>query len=286
MVTELRHRLHVAVAAGRRSVLLQVAGRFAVLLLLAYGALRFADRVLLGSEPPAAVAHPAPPPGARDSLNPAIWVPSGTFRMGSDDPGLSSDPASPFSTRDERPIRRLRISGFWIQEHPVTNREYRRFAPAHAYPPGRGRYPVTGVTWEEAMAYAEWLGGTLPTEPEWEYAARGTADREYPWGDGKPTCERAHFQNCAPQGTVPVMSLPAGATPDGIYGLAGNVWEWVMRGWLARERIAVNDEARGLRGGSFRSPPFFLRASNRSNDYMAGFTGRDVGFRVAWAPRP
>ncbi len=80
-----------------------------------------------------------------------------------------------------------------------------------------------------------------------------------------------------------VLSLPEGATPEGVYGLAGNVWEWVTRAWLVRGRRPVNDEARGLRGGSFRSPPFFLRAANRSNDYLAGFTGPDIGFRVVWA---
>ncbi|HKK08899.1 MAG TPA: SUMF1/EgtB/PvdO family nonheme iron enzyme [Gemmatimonadota bacterium] len=279
----LRDALAARMRAARRPIVLEVAGRAAVALLVAYGALRFADRLILGPDPPDAIAHPVAPPGARDSLNPAVWIAGGSFRMGSHDPGLSKDPASPFSTWDERRGRKpVRVRGFFMQEHPVTNREYRRFDPAHAYPPGRGGHPVTGVTWEEAMAYAEWLGGTLPKEPQWEYAARGTAGRKYPWGDRSPTCRRAHFQGCDPEGTIPVMSLPAGATPRGIYGLAGNVWEWVTPEWFDRRTTPVNDESRGLRGGSFRSPPFFLRAANRSNGYLKGFTGQDVGFRVAW----
>lgn len=261
---------------------LQVAVRGAVAVLVVYGALRFADRLFLGREPPAAVAHPVPPPGARDSLNPAVWVPGGRFTMGSDDPGLSTDPASPFSTYDERPLRPWNVPGFWMQEHPVTNEEYRRFDPGHRFPAGHERYPVTGVKWRQAMAYAASIGGTLPREPQWEYAARGRADRKYPWGDAKPTCERAHFEGCAPRGPVPVLSLPAGATPAGVYGLAGNVWQWVMPGWFVAGRTPVNHEVRGLRGGSYESAPFFLRASNRSDGYPSGFTGADVGFRVVW----
>ena len=268
--------------ATDRTFWLNVVVVVSVLLVSAYPIVELMGFPFGGSEPSESAAPPSPPPGARDSLNPAIWIEGGSFLEGSHDPGKTDDPASPYSTGDERPPRRMTVKGFWIQEHEVTNEEYRRFDPDHRFPDGEGRHPVTNVTWREAMAYASWLGGTLPTEAQWEYAAEGSDSRKYPWGDSAPGCRRAQFGACDPEGAVEVMSRPGGATPEGVQDLAGNVWEWVVPAWFVADRMTVNEESRRIRGGSFRSPPFFLRASNRSDGFHAGTASDDIGFRVVW----
>jgi formylglycine-generating enzyme required for sulfatase activity len=229
-------------------------------------------------------AHPDEPPhpSALDSLNPAVFLEGGTFWKGSREPDTVD--VGPYVTYDES-YGRATVEPFWIQRHEVTNQEYRRFDAKHAFPPGAERHPVVGVTWDEARNYAGSLGGRLPTETEWEFAARGTASRTYPWGDGPPACDRAQFAGCQPAGTVDVMSPPRGATPEGLHGLAGNVWEWVVPDWFDPPRFPANDESRRLRGGGFRDEPFFLRAANRNNEFARSFTGDDIGFRVVWSGR-
>lgn len=257
----------------------RVTAWLALLIVLGYAGIRLVDRFASGARPSDAAA-PAPPRAALDTLNPGIWIAGGVLPASNQH--LDTITEGPFSTRDEG-FRRLEVPGFWIQQHEVTNAEYRRFDPGHAFAPGDARHPVVDVTWEQAMAYARWLGGSLPSEVQWQFAASGTEGREYPWGDAEPTCERAHFAGCRPESTIPVMSLPAGATPQGVYDLAGNVWEWVTPEWFVAGKTPVNHQSRGLRGGSFRSSPFFLRASNRSNDYPSGFEYRTIGFRVVWS---
>lgn len=115
------------------------------------------------------VVRKPPPERAEDeALNPRIRIAAGKFMRGSP-PGVGGD--------DERPQRRVLLS-FLIQEHPVTNREYRRFRPKHD-PEAPEDYPVVNVSWDEAQEYAAWLGGSLPTEAQWEFAARGREGRTY-----------------------------------------------------------------------------------------------------------
>lgn len=253
-----------------------------VLVVSAYPAVQIFGFPFGISEDPDAGAPPLRPQGVRDSMNPGVWIEGGTFLEGSRNPGKTDNPSSPYSTDDERPPRRMAVEGFWIQAHEVTNREYRRFDRDRDFPPGEGRHPVVDVTWREAMAYASWLGGTLPTEAQWEYAAEGSDGRKYPWGAAPPTCERAQFAGCEPTGTVEVLARPAGETPGGLHGMAGNAWEWVTPVWFVPGTTPVNEESRGIRGGSFRSPPFFLRTSNRSNVFYSGTEYDDIGFRVVW----
>lgn len=225
---------------------------------------------------------PVPPPGALDTLNAPVLIEGGFFWKGNPDPDTVS--GGPYITYDETYAPET-VAPFWIQEHEVTHAEYARFDTTHAYPSGRGAHPVVDVTWDQARAYAEWRGGRLPTETEWEFAARGVDSRVYPWGDEPPTCHRAHFADCDPRRALPVMSRPAGATPVGVHDLAGNVWEWVTPDWFLLGNFPSNAETRMSRGGSFRDEPFFLRASNRNKGlgFFAGFRMDNVGFRVVWS---
>lgn len=231
---------------------------------------------------PGEVAIRSPPnTGAADLLNRRILIEGGTFTSGSDDWDTVVASGSPYSKRDEYPRRRT-VRSFWMQEHEVTNEEYRQFDAGHAFASGEERHPVVNVTWREAMAYAVSVGGSLPTEVQWEFAARGSERREYPWGDSEPTCDRVHYRSCDPRRPIEVMARPAGATPEDIYDLAGNVSEWVTPIWFDPGRTPVNDDSRRLRGGSFLSPPFALRAADRVRYLYSGFESEDAGFRVVW----
>ena len=231
----------------------------------------------------ATAAQSVPPEGASDPLNRAVLVEGAAFVSGSEDWNDEFPIGSPYSKEDED-MSGWRVASFWIQEHEVTNYEYRRFDPGHEFQAGWGRHPVVNVTWQEAMTYAESLGGVLPTEIEWEFAARGAERREYPWGDSVPTCERSHYRECTPRSTIDVMTRPDDATPEGVYDLAGNVREWVMPVWFDRERHPVNPDALRLKGGSFVHPAFFLRAALTAvtNYLPTDYRRNNVGFRVVW----
>lgn len=244
------------------------------LLLSGYGVVR----VLGGPTPD---GPPAPPPEAEDLLNPVALIEGGTFMAGNEHSGEDGILDGPRSTVDEY-YGPVAVESFWIQRHEVTNAEYRRFDHSHEFAPGDERHPAVDLTWEEALAYARSLGGRLPTEAEWELAARGLESRKYPWGDEAPTCERAHYRGCEPRETLPVMSRPAGATPEGVHDLAGNAWEWVTPNWFEERMDFGNDETRRMRGGSFEEDEFFLRAANRNRGFFTGFRWKSVGFRVVW----
>jgi formylglycine-generating enzyme required for sulfatase activity len=187
---------------------------------------------------PKRIIKPSTPPPAKKTLSPPrgmVLIPGGTFRMGSD----SGD-------EDEQPVRVVTIRPFYMDQAPVTNVQFAEFLQARPewrkatadrartdrdylalwsynnYPPELRDHPVVFVSWYAAKAYAEWRGCRLPTEAEWEYAARGGLEqREFPWGD-LPDSDRAHFHSTL--GTVPVKTFP----PNGydLFDMAGNVWEW------------------------------------------------------------
>lgn len=156
--------------------------------------------------------------------------------------------------------------------------------------PGFERHPVNEVTWNGARSYCAWRGARLPTEAEWEAAARGREGRRYPWGDQPPTAERAVFGRRSNE-TEPVGSRPAGATPDGVHDLAGNVAEWTSSLYRpypyrrddGREDPEVPGE-RVTRGGDhvFDSTPEKLRTTFRAGFSRATDVGhRHIGFRCA-----
>jgi formylglycine-generating enzyme required for sulfatase activity len=194
-------------------------------------------------------------------------VPGGPCWLGSDDADADDD---------VKPKRRAFLPSFYIDIQEVTNAEFHRFDPAHPCAPGQENLPVTGVTYDQAAAYARWAGKRLPTEAEWEKAARGTDGRRYPWGDvweARRVAQRALWPqpgrhalsvpairarepfhvpppanggSCAggPPRVQPVRSVPDGVSPYGCYDMAGNAWEWVQG------HVDGNQAQRILRGGA------------------------------------
>jgi formylglycine-generating enzyme required for sulfatase activity len=172
-----------------------------------------------------------------------VLIPAGDALVGTDDPD---------SDEERRPLHRVSLSAFWIDRTEVTNAEFARFRPSHTFAPGQGKLPATGVTYDDAAAYAHWAGKRLPTEDEWEKAARGTDGRAYPWGTlwdktkvaaraAKPTQKLACGK---PSRVRPVGSVPAGVSPYGCLDMAGNAWEWVQG------HPNGNTEQRILKGGA------------------------------------
>lgn len=158
-----------------------------------------------------------------------VYVPGGWCWIGSDDP--DADP-------DARPRRRVHVPSFYIGKHEVTQVEWKRFQPGHRIPPGCESFPVTNVLRSEAEAYCRWAGGRLPSDVEWEKAARGVDGRRYPWGDRfephrvnlarrRTTDERSCSIWMQQRGLRAVTAHPEGASPYEALQMAGNAWEWV-----------------------------------------------------------
>ncbi|MCG8423054.1 MAG: formylglycine-generating enzyme family protein, partial [Proteobacteria bacterium] len=237
-----------------------------------------------------------------------LWIPGGEFLM-----GLSElDPEWEEVDRWAQPVQRVRISSFRLGEHAVTNREYGIFMadsghaePAYWHEEGYqdAEQPVVGVSWHDAVSFCEWLSKTsgrqygLPSEAQWEYAARGPDSRTYPWGEQEPDERRAHYgQDWDAGRPLPVASKPAGKGPFGTHDQAGNVWEWCRDRWSEhayQERgyaVAEDPEAtegatdvRPLRGGSWLDVAVNLRSAFRVS--VGAVVWDDViGFRVAAFP--
>jgi formylglycine-generating enzyme required for sulfatase activity len=238
-------------------------------------------------------------PGATD---PHDWVhvPAGWVQMGEGPAAdASADPLIALPGLGA-PAHRVRVAAFALAATPVTNRQYARFvqatghaAPSHwmaHQPPAALRdHPVTYVDWHDAQAYCAWIGARLPTEAEWERAARGDDARRYPWGEAAPLRQRAWFaQNHDAIGTRAVGARRGGAGPFGHLDLAGHVWEWSASEYRAypydaRDGRNAPDATgrRALRGGSWRSEgAVYLECAYRSMSYAA--RRRDhIGFRPA-----
>jgi formylglycine-generating enzyme required for sulfatase activity len=216
-----------------------------------------------------------------------VTVPAGKFFFGCN----ASVDAECYN--DEKPGRWLTLREFQIDKTEVTVSAYRACVEAGACQepgsggpcnwgePGREDHPINCVSWHQAGAYCAWAGKRLPTEREWEKAARGADGRIYPWGNERASCERAVMNDGSGAGcgqgnlTWPVGSKPSGASPYGALDMAGNVWEWTSS-WSRSQQPA----RAVVRGGPWRGNPRYLRTSNRGGGNPAlGYEGS--GLRCA-----
>jgi len=247
-----------------------------------------------------------------------VQVPAGPFLMGS-----SAD--DPMASDDERPQHSLTLPAYWIGKTEVTNAQFRPFVEGDGYTNrdywtadgwawkssrrqpyywddaewNGDQQPVVGVSWYEAVAYVRWLSAQtghpfrLPSEAEWEKAARGSDGRIWPWGNSWAE-GLAHTREAGRERSMPVGSYPEGVSPYGALDMAGNVWEWCATAWGKGYPYAVEDEwtmnyleqqgqgeYRMLRGGSWYNEQKFVRGASRYDDPARSYFLIDVGLRVA-----
>jgi iron(II)-dependent oxidoreductase len=229
-------------------------------------------------------------------------VPAGAFMM-----GCNSD-VDTECEQTERPYHSVAVPAFRIDQYEVTTSQYKECVTADVCEdegtsgtacnygfPERGIHPMNCVSWYQAKAYCDWARKRLPTEAEWEKAARGADGRKYPWGDDPFDCARARadWLNCGNSSTGSVGSMPGGSSACGAEDMAGNVWEWVEDIWHYNYEGAPADGSAWLadgsqrvhRGGSWKTPSSFLRTSSRGADPPTGpDRNNESGFRCAWSP--
>jgi len=188
---------------------------------------------------------------------PLVYVPSGKFTMGSE------------TYADEKPQRMLNLEAYWIDQTEVTNAMYARCVAAGgckttendpSKKSGYEKIPVETEGWEQAQAYCSWAGRRLPTETEWEKAARGTDGRTYPWGE-EIDCSKANYAKCKDE-VQPVGSYPKGASQYGALDMAGNRWEWVADVYPGSKQPL-------LKGGDWESTAWGVRSAVRGGDWEA-----------------
>jgi formylglycine-generating enzyme required for sulfatase activity len=242
-------------------------------------------------------SQPAPRVARGKDGCPMVRVPAGAFLRGS--------PAGK-GGEDESPQQRIVLAAFAVDQHEVTVGQYRQCLRAGACSePGaepecnwlhadRARHPVTCVDWQQARSYCAWVGKRLPTEAEWEKAARGANGASYPWGEERPSCRRAVMadgggRGCGAKRSWPVGSRPGKGNAYGLLDMAGNVAEWVADGYAPRYYLSsptsnppgpAASKTRVHRGGSWQDDAPALRSAARENA-LPGYRHFDLGFRCA-----
>jgi formylglycine-generating enzyme required for sulfatase activity len=217
-----------------------------------------------------------------------LYVSAGPFTMGSDNGGAN-----------EKPAHTVYLDAYWIDQTDVTNAMYAKCVSAGACSqPASLRsstrlsyygnsqfdnYPVIYVNWNMADTYCKWAGRQLPTEAQWEKAARGTDGRIYPWGNNAPDSTLLNYNS---SDTTAVGSYPKGASPYGVLDMAGNVWQWVADWYAAYPGNTVSDPSYGttyrvLRGGSWNDDDNLVRSAFRSRSDPADTLSYDFGFRCS-----
>jgi sulfatase modifying factor 1 len=243
-----------------------------------------------------ALSHPPAAITGKDGA-PMVLVPAGEFTMGSDE-----------GDDDEQPVHRVGLDSFYLDTFEVTNGRFAKFVAAIQSEPPWGfadqetpvvhaEQPVRWVNWMDALGYCLWAGKRLPTEAEWEKAARGTDGRVYPWGNDPPTAAHAVFGLTEGAETVsPIGHRDPGRSPYGVHDLAGNLYEWVTD-WYddafytqnapSNPRGPVEGTTKVQRGGSYINSPYRLRAAFRTKGDPTEHDPH-VGFRCAQdaPPRP
>jgi formylglycine-generating enzyme required for sulfatase activity len=236
-------------------------------------------------------AEPRTAPVGPHDNSPMVLVHAGEFAMGSD---RGQD--------DEQPVHRISVRAFYLDTYEVTVSRYAEFLTSQkpdspfkwneATGGAHENKPVIGVNWYDARDYCRWVGKRLPTEAEWEMAARGTEGRIYPWGDVHPTKGHANAGQAIWRGYETLTNIgryQLGKTPDGLYDMAGNLWEWVAD-WYdpSYYHFSPSDNPRGpsagplraLRGGAWNNDSKAIRSTNRAA-YAPDARRNDVGFRCA-----
>ncbi len=270
--------------------------------------------------PSPTIPPPTPTPAAGETrVDPLgieqVWVPPGTFQMGTGDTGELDPPSWAINElKSEQPQHQVTLTrGFWIDKYEVTNAAYETFVEAGGYLdpslwseagwgwlakqtvdrlPFKCRssdqpdHPRVCITWYEAEAYARWRGGRLPTEAEWEFAARGPESSIYPWGDA---WDPAKANVVDSDGLVPVGTFPDGVSWVGAYEMSGNAMEWVQD-WLDSRYYEQGDMvdpqgpetgARKVeKGGWWGSHPFVARAAYRHFEDPPTYQDHHIGVRV------
>lgn len=231
-----------------------------------------------------------------------VTIPAGTFRMGAQKENKKAPNYDPEAYDDESPVHEEKLPAFRIQRYPVTVQEFGEFMADGGYSArqhwkkGFGQFaepedwerqkpfqnrPVVGVSWFEAAAYCSWKGCRLPSEAQWERAARGPQGSRYPWGDQPPLdASRANYEMSVGHPT-PVGLYPKGSTSEGLCDMLGNVWEW-CEDWFGpyQGRAQSGQNAKVIRGGSWYSYAGDVRASVRGGYVPTDRLG-GIGFRCA-----
>jgi len=234
-------------------------------------------------QPPPIVTSPSSDMG-KSAYASMVAIPGATFTMG------RNNAAEP----QETPPHLASVAAFNMDKRPVTNAQYAEFvkSASHAapsgwangtYPGGQAQWPVTGVSWEDANAYCTSKGLRLPTEAEWEYAARGTDGRLYPWGND--------FSSALTNSAEAALGRPEAVaahrdavSPFGVLDMSGNVWQWTVDDYKpypgGHPTFVIPADAKVIRGGSYQSDRFHVTTTTRNLDH-ASTRSAIIGFRCA-----